>query len=41
MEAPAGAEQRRLGFLAGRISVPDDFNRMGVAEIEQMFGGEA
>lgn len=29
---------RRLGFLAGQISVPDDFNRMGSDEIEQLFG---
>ena len=24
---------RRLGFLAGQISVPEDFDRMGEAEI--------
>lgn len=30
---------RRLGFLAGEIAVPDDFNRMGHAEIETLFGG--
>jgi prevent-host-death family protein len=28
----------RLGFMAGQISVPDDFNQMGAAEIEQLFG---
>ena len=28
----------RLGFMAGQIEVPDDFNRMGSAEIEQLFG---
>ena len=32
----AGPE-RRLGFLTGRISVPDDFDRMGAAEIQGMF----
>jgi hypothetical protein len=32
---------RRLGFMAGRIVVPDDFDRMGSAEIEQMFEGDA
>jgi hypothetical protein len=32
---------RRLGFMAGQISVPDDFDRMGKEEIEQMFGGGA
>lgn len=29
---------KRLGFLAGEISVPDDFDRMGDSEIEAMFG---
>ena len=31
----------RLGFMAGQIDVPDDFNRMGGPEIEQMFGTTA
>ena len=35
------APVRRLGFMAGQISVPDDFDRMGKEEIEQMFGGGA
>ena len=30
----------RIGFLAG-LSVPDDFDRMGGAEIEEMFGGRS
>lgn len=30
---------RRLGFMAGEISVPEDFDRMGSEEIEQLFGG--
>ncbi|MEP9402859.1 hypothetical protein [Sphingomonas sp. VNH70] len=29
----------RIGFLKGRISVPDDFDTIGQAEIEAMFGG--
>jgi prevent-host-death family protein len=29
---------RRLGFLAGEIAVPKDFDRMGAAEIAAMFG---
>lgn len=29
---------RRLGFMAGEIAVPDDFDRMGGDEIEVMFG---
>lgn len=36
--APEVAEMRRIGFLAGQIRVPDDFDRMGAAEIEQLFG---
>lgn len=28
----------RLGFMVGEISVPDDFDRMGSKEIEQLFG---
>ena len=38
LNAPTGAEVKRLGFLAGQISVPDDFDRMGQDEIEAMFG---
>jgi prevent-host-death family protein len=41
LAAPTGAQVRRLGFMAGQISVPDDFDRMGKEEIEQMFGGGA
>ena len=36
LEAPQ--EPQRLGFLAGEISVPEDFNRMGEAEIAALFG---
>ncbi len=32
------AAPRRLGFLAGQISVPDDFDTMAAAEIEALFG---
>lgn len=28
---------QRLGFLAGEIAVPDDFDRMAEAEIEAIF----
>ena len=37
----APAAPRRLGFLAGEIAVPDDFDCMGKAEIAALFGGEA
>ena len=38
LDAPAAP--RRLGFLAGEIAVPDDFDRMGEAEIAAQFGSE-
>ena len=41
LSAPIGAQIRRLGFMAGQISVPDDFDRMGKEEIERIFGGGA
>lgn len=41
LNAPTGAQVRRLGFMAGQISVPEDFDRMGKKEIERMFGGGA
>jgi hypothetical protein len=31
---------RRLGFLEGRIKVPDDFDTMGREEIERLFYGD-
>jgi prevent-host-death family protein len=37
----APAALRRLGFLAGEILVPNDFDRMGEAEIAALFGLEA
>ena len=39
LDTPTGAEIRRLGFLAGQIFVPEDFDQMGSAEISQLFGG--
>ena len=35
------AASRRLGFMAGQIKVPDDFDSMGGPGIEKMFGGAA
>jgi prevent-host-death family protein len=29
---------KRLGFMAGEITVPKDFDRMGEAEIAALFG---
>lgn len=41
LNAPVGSQVRRLGFMAGQIAVPDDFDTMGSKEIEEMFGGGA
>jgi prevent-host-death family protein len=38
LDAPSPAEAKRLGFMAGQIAVPDDFDRMGADEIEALFG---
>jgi prevent-host-death family protein len=39
---PLGGDEtsakRRIGFLEGEFSVPDDFNTMGQDAIERMFG---
>jgi prevent-host-death family protein len=40
IETPAPPEIKRIGFMAGQIQVPDDFNTMGAAEIQAMFEGE-
>ena len=34
-----GAAPRRLGFLSGRIAVPEDFDRMGADAIAAAFDG--
>lgn len=39
LDAPAAGEKKRLGFMAGEIQVPDDFDRMGASEIERLFAG--
>lgn len=40
LAAPAPEQMQRLGFLAGQVCVPDDFDRMGEAEIESQFDGD-
>ncbi|MGH9497174.1 MAG: type II toxin-antitoxin system Phd/YefM family antitoxin [Candidatus Sulfotelmatobacter sp.] len=39
LSSPVGTEVKRLGFMAGQVSVPDDFDRMGDEEIERIFKG--
>lgn len=40
LSAKESGVPRRLGFMTGEISVPDDFDRMGRAEIERQFQGD-
>jgi prevent-host-death family protein len=39
LDAPKAPQ--RLGFLAGEIAVPKDFDRMGETEIAALFGNGA
>jgi prevent-host-death family protein len=39
VQAPEPERMRRRGFLTGQIAVPADFDRMGAAEIDEMFAG--
>ena len=41
VEAPEPGGKRRVGFMAGNMSVSHDFDRMGSEEIATMFEGEA
>lgn len=41
LDAPEPGQVKRLGFLAGQITVPDDFDRMHAQAIEEMFGGDS
>lgn len=41
LNAPEAGQLKRLGFMVGQIAVPDDFDQMGSAEIEQLFDGGA
>ncbi len=40
LDTPEVGQPRRLGFLRDEIAVPEDFDRMGEAEIEQWFAAE-
>jgi prevent-host-death family protein len=40
LDAPEPQAQKRLGFMAGQISTPKDFDEMGKAEIAKLFGVE-
>jgi prevent-host-death family protein len=38
LDAPNPSPPKRLGFLVDQLKVPDDFDTMGSAEIEHLFG---
>lgn len=40
VDAPEDSAEMRLGFLSGELAVPEDFDRMGEAEIAALFGTE-
>ena len=40
LDSPDADQQKRLGFLADQIKVPDDFDTMGAEEIQSMFRRE-
>jgi prevent-host-death family protein len=39
LNAPESGQLKRIGFMQGQISVPDDFDQMGSSHIEQLFEG--
>jgi len=41
ISAPDEGHKRRLGFMAGAIHVPEDFDRMGQDAITTLFDGPA
>lgn len=40
LDAPDHAQMRRIGFMSGQFTVPEDFDRMGENEIACLFAGE-
>lgn len=40
LEAPDTGSARRVGFMAGEVSVSEGFDRMGAEEIRSAFEGE-
>ncbi len=41
LTAPEASKMKRLGFMAGQMNIPADFDSLGKNEIEQLFNGEA
>jgi prevent-host-death family protein len=40
LDSPSQAQIRRVGFMEGQITVPDDFDQMAGTEITQLFEGD-
>lgn len=40
IDAPEASSKKRLGFMAGQISTPKDFDEMGKDDIAKLFGLE-
>jgi prevent-host-death family protein len=40
LDAPEPKSMKRLGFMAGQIDIPDDFDTMFADEIADMFEGK-
>ena len=38
LSQPEPTQRRRLGFMAGQMTVPEDFDQMGETEIARLFG---
>jgi prevent-host-death family protein len=41
IDAPEPHQMRRIGFMEGQFSIPDDFDTMFQKEIEEMFYGSS
>ena len=41
LDSPEPSQVKRFGFLAGQISVPSEFDRIGEVQIAPMFGAGA
>jgi prevent-host-death family protein len=40
VDQPEARQMRRVGFMAGQFSVPNDFDGIESEQIERLFGGE-
>ena len=39
LDTPTSGEIKRIGFMSGGFTIPDDFDQLGSDEITTMFGG--